>query len=187
MTVRLALCRKIKSNSKVVYHSLPEYAKVDVSSLTMTCTFFTSLFPVDVEPSEHDGETRFVQINHIAKLSTTDPLNLQRLICSALLWLAHSSGAYILGVIWPSEHDGKSCVVQKNQIPKLSTTHPLNLQRVICPASVWLVHHSGTCFLGVIKPSEHDGKTCLVQKNQIPELSATHHLNMQRSIARASL
>ena len=98
-TVRLALSRKIKSNPKVVYHSLPEYAKVDLSSLTMTCTFFTSLFPGDVEPSEHDGETRFVQKNHIAKLSTTDALNLQRSICPASLRLAHSSGAYILGVI----------------------------------------------------------------------------------------
>jgi len=117
-----------------------------------------------------------VQKNQIPKLSATHPLNLQRLIFLASLWLIHPSRAWFLVVIEPSEHDGKTCVVQKNQIPKLSITHPLNLQRSIFLASLWLIHPSRACFLGVIEPSEHDGKTCFVQKNHILKLSTTHPL-----------
>ena len=108
-----------------------------------------------IEPSEHDGNTLFVQKNHIPKLSTTDPLNLQRSICLASLWLVHPSRACFLSVIYfiePSKQDGKTRFVQKNHIHilKLSTTDPLNLQRSICLASLWLVHPSRARFLSVI-------------------------------------
>jgi len=82
-------------------------------------------------------------------------MNLQRSICLAAVWLAHPSRASFLRVIELSEYDGKTRFVWKNHIAKLSATHPLNLQRSICLASLWLVHPSRARFLSVIEPSEH--------------------------------
>ena len=99
-------------------------------------------------------------------------------VCLALLRLVNTSGACWLCVIEPSEHDRKTRVVQKNHLPKLSATHPLNMQRLIGPGSRWLVLSSRTCFMGFIEPYEDDGKTHFVQKNHIHilKLSTTHPL-----------
>jgi len=50
-----------------------------------------------------------------------------------------------MGFIEPYEDDGKTHFVQKNQIPKLSTTHVMNLQWLICLALLRLVNPSGAC------------------------------------------
>ena len=146
-----------------------------------------SCFLSVIEPSEYNGKTRVVRKNHITKLSATHLLNLQKLMCLALLWHVHRWRACFLCVIEPSEHDRKTRVVQKNHLPKLSATHPLNMQRLIGPGSRWLVLSSRTCFMGFIEPYEDDGKTHFVQKNQIPKLSTTHVMNLQWLICLALL
>ena len=136
-----------------------------------------------------DGSTRLVKKNQIPKLPASYPLNLQRSICPASLWLVHCSRAYFLSAIERSAHHGNTCLVLKNHIAKLSTTHLLNLQRSIFLAELWLAHPSRAYFLRVIEPSEHDGKTgktVFVQKNHILKLSITNPLNLQRSICLTS-
>jgi len=122
------------------------------------------MFHGGIEASEHDNKTLFVQKNQIPKVFATHPLNMQRSICPASLWLVHHSRPWFLGVIEPSEHDGKTRFVQKNHFPKLSTTHPLNLQRSIYSGSLWLVHPSRACFIMVIEPCEHMVRLALSRK-----------------------